>query len=242
MPRLLLLSNSTNPGTAYLSWAAPHLAEFLAGVRDLLFVPYAGVRIGWDSYTARVQAAVAPLDVRVRGIHREASAADAVRGAEALAVGGGNTFHLLRHLQDAGLIGPVRERVAGGAPYVGWSAGSNVACPTIRTTNDMPIVEPAGFRALGLVPFQINAHYTDATIPNHGGETRAERIEEFVAANPGVWVAGLRESSLIRAEDRSLRLIGDAPATIFGAAAPADYAPGADLGFLLEPPPAGGRP
>lgn len=236
MSRLLLLSNSTNPGTPYLSWAAGHLAEFLEGVGELVFVPYAGVRIGWDQYTTRVEAALKPLGVRVHGIHRSADARSAVSGAQAIAVGGGNTFHLLKHLQDEGLIGPIRERVAGGAPYVGWSAGSNVACPTIRTTNDMPIVEPAGFRGLALVPFQINAHYTDATIPNHGGETRAERIAEFVEANPGVWVAGLRESSLIRMEGKQLRLLGDAPATIFGGPREAEHAPGADLGFLLQPP------
>jgi dipeptidase E len=236
MTQLLLLSNSTNPGTPYLSWAREHLAEFLTGVRSLLFVPYAGVRLGWDQYTTLAASALAPLGIEVQGIHRAGRAEQAVRDAGALAVGGGNTFHLLKHLQEQGLIGPIRERVAGGARYVGWSAGSNVACPTIRTTNDMPIVEPAGFRGLALVPFQINPHYTDAVVPNHGGESRQERLAEFVAANPRTWVVGLREGSLIRANGADLRLGGGTPATVFGAGEPVDHAPGADLSFLREPP------
>ena len=237
MTQLLLLSNSTNPGTPYLSWARDHVAEFLAGVRSLTFVPYAGVRLGWDQYTTLVAGALRPLGIEVRGVHQAGRAEHAVRDADALAVGGGNTFHLLKHLQEQGLIGPIRERVAGGVRYVGWSAGSNVACPTIRTTNDMPIVEPAGFRGLALVPFQINPHYTDAVVPNHGGESRQERLAEFVAANPRTWVVGLREGSLIHANGAELRLGGTAPATVFGSGDPVEHAPGADLTFLREPPP-----
>lgn len=233
-PRLLLLSNSTNPGTPYLSWALRHIAEFLDGVSSLLFVPFAGVRIGWDDYTGRVGSALRPLRIDVQGIHRSADAVRAVHDADAIAIGGGNTFHLLRHLHDQGLIGPIRERVAGGTRYLGWSAGSNVACPTIRTTNDMPIVEPAGFRALALVPFQINPHYTDAVVPNHGGESRAERLAEFVSVNPGVWVVGLREGSLLRVNGADVQLEG-APATIFGRREPAEHAAGTDLRFLRGP-------
>jgi dipeptidase E len=236
MTQLLLLSNSTNPGTPYLSWARDHIAEFLTGIRTLVFVPYAGVRLGWDQYTALVASTLGPLGIEVRGIHRAERAEQAVRDADALAVGGGNTFHLLKHLQEHGLIGPIRERVAGGARYLGWSAGSNVACPTIRTTNDMPIVEPAGFRGLALVPFQINPHYTEAVMPDHGGESRQERLAEFVAANPRTWVVGLREGSLIRANGPELRLGGRTSATVFGAGDPAEHAPGADLAFLREPP------
>lgn len=234
MSRLLLLSNSTNPGTPYLAWARDHLAEFLGGVRTLLFVPYAGVRMSWDQYTAGVGSALQPLGIAVVGIHRTSNPAQAVRAAEAIAVGGGNTFHLLKQLQDHGLIGPIRERVAAGGRYVGWSAGSNVACPTIRTTNDMPIVEPAGFRALSLVPFQINAHYTDAVIPNHGGESREERLAEFVAANPGVLVVGLPEGALIRVDGGRAELVG-APARLLGRGVPSDLPPG-DAGVLMRPP------
>lgn len=237
MSRLLLLSNSTNPGTPYLEWARDRIASFLTGERELLFVPWASVRIGWDEYTDRVAAALRPAGLNVHGIHRVSNAMTAVQSAKVIVIGGGNTFQLLRHIQDGGLIGPIRERVAAGAPYIGWSAGSNVACPTIRTTNDMPIVEPAGFRGLALVPFQINPHYTDATIPNHGGETRRERLAEFVDANPGVWVAGLREGSLIEVQGEHVRLGGDQPVTIFGGrGAPVEHGPGADLGFLMLPP------
>ena len=234
-PRLLLLSNSTNPGTPYLSWALPHITRFLDGVGSLLFVPYAGVRIGWDDYTDRVESALRPLGIEVHGIHRSGDAARAVHDADAIAVGGGNSFHLLRHLHDQGLIGPIRERIEAGARYLGWSAGSNVACPTIRTTNDMPIVEPAGLRALALVPFQINPHYTDAVVPSHGGESRAERLAEFVAVNPGVWVVGLREGSLLRVNGADVQLDGQ-PARIFGRREPVEQDAGSDLRFLREPP------
>ena len=235
MPRLLLLSNSTNHGTPYLSWAREHVAGFLSGATSLLFVPYAGVRIGWDQYTALVASALKPIGITVRGIHERDDAEQAIRDAEAIAVGGGNTFHLLKQLQEEGLIGPIRERIAAGMRYVGWSAGSNVACPTIRTTNDMPIVEPAGFRGLALVPFQINPHYTDAVVPNHGGESRQDRLAEFVTSNPGMWVVGLREGSLLHVEGEDVQLVGE-KATIFGLGDPAEHAPGDDLGFLLQPP------
>ena len=121
-----------------------------------------------------------------------------IESADAIIVGGGNTFHLLKQLYDNGTLWAIRERVLAGVPYIGWSAGSNVACPTIRTTNDMPIVEPSRLDAMRLVPFQINPHYTDEVLPNHGGETRAQRIAEFTKVNPGVVVIGLREGSALR--------------------------------------------
>lgn len=236
MPHLLLLSNSTNPGTPYLSWAKQHIAGFLDGRTSLLFVPYAGVRLGWDEYTAHVAAALGELGIDVRGIHQAEDAEAAVRDADVLAVGGGNTFSLLKQLQEEGLIGPIRERVAAGMRYIGWSAGSNVACPTIRTTNDMPIVEPAGFRGLALVPFQINPHYTEAVMPDHGGESRPERLAEFVAVNPGSWVVGLPEGTLIQVRGDEVRLAGGEPAVVFGGGDPLVHRSGADLGFLLKPP------
>ena len=112
------------------------------------------------------------------------------------------------------LIEPMRERVARGAPYVGWSAGANLACPTIRTTNDMPIVEPPSFDALGLVPFQINPHYTDARIPNHGGETRGERLQEYLAANPVTTVIGLPEGTMLDVQGDVVTFTGDQQAVV----------------------------
>lgn len=215
--RLLLLSNSRDAEGRYLAHCRDALAAHLEGVRELAFVPYAGVTVAWDAYAARVADAFAPLGIRVRGVHTAADPAAAVRDAEAVAVGGGNTFHLLAELYRAGLLDAIRTRVAAGAPYVGWSAGSVVACPSLRTTNDMPVVEPPAFAALGLVGVQINAHYTDFHPPGFQGETRAERLAEFVAANPGVPVVGLPEGSWIEARGPALALGGSHAAPVFRA-------------------------
>jgi len=233
--RLLLLSNSRNFGGEYLAHAEGAIRDFLGpSVRRLVFVPYAAVRVSYDDYAATVARRFGELGYGVRSLHAEADPRGAVAGAEAILVGGGNTFHLLAQLADRGLLEAIRDRVRGGAPYVGWSAGANLAGPTIRTTNDMPIVEPPSLAALGLVPFQINPHYTDATIPGHGGETRAERLLEFVAANPGVPVVGLREGSILRLEGTRLELLGDKPARVFTSGRePAECAPGAALQFLM---------
>jgi dipeptidase E len=144
----------------------------------------------------------------VDSLHEASDPRKAVAQAEAVMVGGGNTWHLLREVQRLGLLAAVRERVEAGMPYVGWSAGANLACPTIRTTNDMPIVEVEGFGALGLVPFQINPHYTDAALPNHGGETRPDRIAEFLMVNPSVPVVGLPEGTWLRVTAQSSELAG----------------------------------
>lgn len=235
--RLLLLSNSTDPEGRYLEWPRAELRDFLGALDgEVLFVPWAGVTVAWDAYAERVRAAFGAAGYRVASIHEAADPVAAVRGARALAVGGGNTFHLLRHLRADGLFDAIRERVAAGAPYVGWSAGSVVACPTIRTTNDMPIVEPPSLGALGLVPFQINAHYTDFHPPGFHGETRAQRLEEFVAANPGVPVLGLPEGTLLRVEGEDARVVGTptsaAKVPVFGGPV-TEVLVGESLRFLL---------
>lgn len=149
-------------------------------------------------------------------------------------VGGGNTFHLAKLMQEQGLIDAIREKVLTGTPYIGWSAGSNMACPSIRTTNDMPIVEPVSFQALNLVPFQINPHYLDANPEGHAGETREMRIEEFLEANPGIFVVGLREGTMFLVEKESMQLLGPRPARIFKKDYnPQEFEPGADFSFLL---------
>ncbi len=216
----LLLSNSTGPDGAYLAHALDWIADALGGARRAVFIPYAAITVSYDVYTARVAAALAPLGIDVASVHTAPSRSGAVDGAEALLVGGGNTFALLRAMQEAGLVAAIRARVAAGMPYVGWSAGANVAGPTIRTTNDMPVVEPQGFGALGLVPFQINPHYTDAHPPGHRGETRRDRLAEFVAANPGVPVVGLPEGTALRLADGRLTLLGADAAPVFDADAP----------------------
>jgi dipeptidase E len=214
--RLLLLSNSTNFGGTFLGHATDHLGRFLGGaVRDALFVPYAAVRVTFDEFAALVADAFAPHGCRVRSVHREADPLAAVRSAGAIVVGGGNTFQLLAALQRDGLLGAIRDVVTGGTPYIGWSAGANVASPTICTTNDMPIVEPSSFEALGLVPFQINPHYTPARIPDHGGESRVERLLEFTTANPAMPVVALPEGTMLEIEPGGAHLHGSHSAVLF---------------------------
>jgi dipeptidase E len=215
--RLLLLSNSTNYGGTFLEHVETTLPTFLGrDVGEVLLVPYAAVRFSFDAFGAKVRETFGALGYGVSSIHSVPDARRAVEEAEAIAIAGGNTFQLLARLYQERLLDPIRERVRGGVPYIGWSAGSNVACPTVKTTNDMPITEPPSFEALGLVPFQINPHYTDASIPNHGGETRSERLLEFVVANPGMPVIGLREGSMLQVEDGRVVLLGDSPAVLFG--------------------------
>ncbi|MDR2882973.1 MAG: dipeptidase PepE [Alistipes sp.] len=233
--RLLLISNSTTPGQPYLHWPFEHIRKFLGGCAEsVAFVPYAAVTFSYNEYEARVQKRFDDLGIEVRSVHRAPDPARAIREAEAIVVGGGNTFALLKKMQEQGLVDAVRVAAGElGIPYVGWSAGSNVACPTIRTTNDMPIVEPASFDAAGLVPFQINPHYLDAHPDGHAGETREQRIGEFIAANPAISVAGLRESCLLRIEGDRRELVGSHPMRVFRhGAAPQEIAPGQNISRL----------
>ncbi|HKQ50901.1 MAG TPA: dipeptidase PepE [Pyrinomonadaceae bacterium] len=233
--RLLLLSNSTNYGGEFLAHAANDIRDFLgAAVRRVLFVPFAGVTRSYDEYAAVVRARFGELGYQLDSVHETAEPAKTVENAEAIAVGGGNTFHLLRGLYEAGLIESIRARVGIGTPYVGWSAGSNVACPTIKTTNDMPIVEPPSFAALNLVPFQINPHYTDEMPADHAGETREQRLAEFLKANPDARVVGLREGSILRIEGSEIKLLGAKTARVFKSGADAkEFWPTDSLNFLL---------
>jgi len=235
-PRLLLLSNSRNPGKGFLEHAGDHLRDFLGtGVKDIAFVPYAGVTISWDDYEEMASQRFEELGYRITSVHTAPDPVSLLRGADAIAVAGGNTFHLLKTMAEQGLLEAIRDRVLDGAPYMGWSAGSNVASRTICTTNDMPIVEPPSFAALGLVPFQINPHYTEATLPNHGGETRADRIAEYTTANPGVTVVGLREGTMLRIEGKEVALLGEGDMKVFrGGESPREVAPRDSLAFLME--------
>lgn len=232
-PDLLLLSNSTVHGRPFLDHAMDAIADFMAGRRRLHFAPFA--LADREGYGRKVASVLEGLGVEVVGLHAVDDARAAVEEAEVLFVGGGNTFRLLRALQQRGLVETVRRRVESGAlSYMGSSAGTNHACPTIRTTNDMPIVEPAGFEAFGLVPFQINPHYQDADAGStHMGETREQRIREFLEEND-VPVLGMREGSWLRRRGGELRLEGSTGALLFRRhEEPVQYAEGADLSFLL---------
>jgi dipeptidase E len=234
--RLLLISNSTNPGEPYLDYPKNNILEFL-GSRPVkvLFIPYAAVTFSYDIYEEKVAERFREIGHEITSIHHFTDPVKAIRNAEALAVGGGNTWKLLKMIQENNLTSIVREKVLGGMPYIGWSAGSNVACPTIMTTNDMPVVEPVSFSAFNLVPFQINPHYLDANPAGHAGETREQRIEEFIEINPDVYVVGLREGTMLVVENKKLHLIGPRKARIFKKGAlPLEYGSGKDLSFLLR--------
>jgi dipeptidase E len=234
--RLLLLSNSTQHGHGYLDHAIEAFVVALRGARRVLFVPFAlHDRSGYTAKFRERMAAAPGGTVEVEELAGDASGLRQIERAEAVFVGGGNSFRLLRTLQEAELLAPLRARALGGMPYLGASAGINLAGPTIRTTNDMPIVEPRSFDALGLVPFQINPHYLDPEPGStHMGETRAQRIAEFLEENDRV-VVGLREGGWIRIEGDRGELGGLRGARIFRRGAePEERAPGAALDDLLR--------
>jgi dipeptidase E len=213
MRRLLLLSNSTNHGEGYLDHAIADIRELLAGARRLAFVPFALRK--QDAYTARARVRFAREGVEVTGVTADAAGRALMEETEAVFVGGGNTFRLLDGLQRSGLLEVLHRRTAAGLPYLGASAGTNVAAPTLKTTNDMPIVQPASFQALGLVPFQINPHYLDADpATTHMGETREDRIREFLEEDAAA-VIGLREGSWLRIAGPHGTLRGPRPARLF---------------------------
>lgn len=228
MKRLLLLSNSTNFGSGYLDHAMESILGFLGPLRRLVFVPFA--LHDRAAYVEKVRARFAPLRIEVAGLLDDASGAALIDAAEAVFVGGGNTFRLLERLQRSGLLDALRRRALDGMPYMGASAGTNIAAPTIRTTNDMPILQPRSFEALGLVPFQINPHFLDADPSSrHMGETREERLREYFEEND-VPVVGLREGAWLRVEGAVVHLGGGAGARIFRRGRdPEEASPGTEL-------------
>ena len=211
--RLLLLSTSTTHGRGYLEHAEAEIRDFLSNVARVLFVPFA-LR-DQDAYAAKAREGFRRFGFEVDSLHEASKRTEAIRTAEAIFVGGGNTFRLLKALYDFDLLGAIRGRVEEGMPYMGASAGSNIAAPTIRTTNDMPIAEPPSFAALGLVRFQINPHYLDADPSStHMGETREERLLQYLEENDTP-VIGLREPSMLRVENGTCTLRGTAAARLF---------------------------
>jgi dipeptidase E len=232
---LLLLSTSTLHGQTYLEYAKAVITSFLGSCRTLYFVPYA--QADYKAYTARVQQALAPSGLEVIGLNTT-DPLTALEQAEAVFVGGGNSFRLLKALQEKSLLEAVRRRVKEGTlRYIGSSAGTNMACPSLRTTNDMPIVQPRSFEAFGLLPFQINPHYLDPDpTSTHMGETREQRLSEFLEENE-VLVLGLREGSWLRQQVGQLWLEGltGTGARLFErGVAPRELVPGTDLTWLLS--------
>jgi dipeptidase E len=210
---LLLLSSSRTPA-GYLTDYLPEIRAFAGGIRRALFVPFAAVRLPWEEFARRV-AEASGFALTIAG-----EASD-LNDYELIIVGGGNTFQLLKQCRERGVLQAIHSRVSQGkAKYLGWSAGANLACPTIKTTNDMPIVDPGSLEALGLIPFQVNPHYVSVSLPGHHGETRDERLEEFAHANPDLPVIGLPEGDWIRVAGNSIELRGPHRATWFEGARP----------------------
>jgi dipeptidase E len=235
--RLLLLSNGQQGGMAPLEHARAEIDEILAGARTVAFVPYASVRREYDRYVDAVAPALGGAERQVSGIHAAADPVTAIRAADAIAVGGGNTWQLLRMVREQGLLPVIRERVVGGVPFIGWSAGANLACPTIGTTNDMPITDAGGTDALRLIGWQINPHYVHGNPPGFEGETREERILEYLELHREVIVTGLREGTMFRIDGRTVRYRGPETVRVFcHGQAPRELGDGADLSFLPVPP------
>lgn len=209
MHSFLLLSNSTLPGQPYLQFGKPVIQQFLGNISEVLFIPFAAVTFTYEVYTEKVSDALNGTGIKVTGIHTLKDKVNAIKTAKAIMIGGGNTFKLLAELQQNNLIEHIKHAVKGGVPYIGWSAGANVACPTIMTTNDMPVVQPESFKAIDLIQVQINPHFTNNTIPGHNGETRLQRLQEFATLHPNQLVIGLPEGTYLRFENGSLNYYGN---------------------------------
>jgi dipeptidase E len=231
--RVLLISSSNVHGTGYLDHAEPEIRDFLGSTRRVLFFPWALRDL--DGYGAKVRGRLGQMGFESESAHDAPDPVAAVEDAEAVFVGGGNTFRLLKTMYEKDLLVPLRRRVLEGMPYVGSSAGSNVACASIRSTNDMPVVEPPSLTALGLVPFNLNPHYLDPDpTSTHKGETREERIAQFHEENEQP-VVGLREGAILRIEGGNVFLRGIARARLFRKGEPpAEFSPGDRLDFLLR--------
>ena len=231
---LLAASTSTMYGGGFLEYLLPELSKLFENVSELLFIPYARPGgISHDIYTRKAQKAIQPLGIDVKGIHEFDNAKQAINEAQAIFVGGGNTFVLVKELYENNILDSLREVVRKGTPYLGTSAGSNITGPSVRTTNDMPIVEPPSLDALGFLPFNLNPHYLDPDPDSrHQGETRETRIAEFHAYNKEA-VIGLREGSWILVQGDNISLEGTLSARIFELGKkPYELYPGKELNFL----------
>ncbi len=231
--RVLLISNSTMYGRGYLDHVESEIKSFLGSARRILFFPFA--LHDRDAYTATVRTRFGAMGYSLYSAHQTAVPQKAVDETDAIFIGGGNTFRLLQALQDLDLVEAIRRKVSSGAPYIGSSAGSNVAGPTIKTTKDMPIVQPRSFDSLGLVPFQISPHYLDPDPSStHMGETQEERILQFLEENDTP-VVGIREGAWLLCHDGNVTLKGQTGARIFRRGhAPVEVTPGTEISKLIE--------
>lgn len=215
--KLLLSSNSTLFGEPYLQFCKNDINNFLSEnkAKKVLFIPFAAVTFSYEKYLENVINGLDNNEITITSIHQYDDKKAAVKDADAIMVGGGNSFKLLNEVYQNEILETLQEEVKNGTPYIGWSAGSNLACPTIKTTNDMPIVCPPSFDALNFISFQINPHYIHGNPPGHNGETREQRLKEFLEVNPTISVVGLREGTILKVENNTIELIGNREARIF---------------------------
>jgi dipeptidase E len=214
--RILLMSSSRKDSLGYLEHAGEQIHAVLRREKKrIAFVPYAGVTFSYDTYEGIVKPVFEQLGYELEAVHRSDNPRAAIERADAVAVGGGNTFALLKRMYEADLVEAIRAKVLAGTPYIGWSAGSNVACPTIRTTNDMPIVQPPTLKALALVPFQINPHFISGKPAGHNGESREERLAEFLDINAPEQVFALPEGSALLSNGTEGTVLGERGALHF---------------------------
>ncbi len=213
--RILVCSSSRVGSSGYLETVAPVIKDFLREKElNIAFIPFASVENDYDEYASMVKKGLEGLPVSIETVI-PANAKGVIEKADVLMVGGGNTFKLLHDIYHLQLLDIIRDKVNKGTPYIGWSAGSNILGPTIGTTNDMPVIEPKSFNALGLLPFQINPHYTNVKPTGHNGETRDQRLEEFIKLNPGLAIVGLPEGTALKMENGGLKFIGQLPGVLF---------------------------
>src|SRR5665647_1039853 len=213
--RILAFSSSRAGNSGYLQTGAPVITNFL-GERalNIAFIPFASVDNNYEAYTSMVRSALADLSHTIMAVHPD-NAKALIEQADVIMVGGGNTFTLLNDIYACQLLDIIRDKVNKGTPYIGWSAGSNITGPGIGTTNDMPVIEPKSFNALGLLPFQINPHYTNVKPEGHNGETRDQRLEEFMQMNSGIPIVALPGGTALKLEGTMLTFIGECPGVLF---------------------------
>lgn len=237
--KVLALSSSRVDGGGFLEKAIPLINDFIdSKPLNIAFVPFAFVQKDYEAYGDMVKQALSVLPYSINTI-LPGNAKSLLQDADVIMVGGGNTFKLIHDIYEHGLFNIIVDKVRNGTPYIGWSAGANVTGRSISTTNDMPIIQPTSFTSFGFFPFQINPHYTNQTMEGHHGETRDQRIEEFVTLNPGIPVIGLPEGTALRLQNSVLNFLGDREGVFFetGAALPVQkkaIASGENLSFLLQ--------
>lgn len=213
--RILALSSSRVGTGGYLQTSIPVLKDFLGDKSlNIAFIPFATVNNNFEEYGSMVKSGLAELPHNIHVVDYK-NAKTLIEGTNVIMVGGGNTFKLLHDIYEYKLLDLIRDKVNMGTPYIGWSAGANITGPTIGTTNDMPVIEPKSFNSLGFLPFQINPHYTNLRLKGHNGETRDQRLEEFMQVNKGISVVGLPEGTALKLEENKLQFIGEENGVLF---------------------------